>query len=350
MGNKQESEFPIQLNLGPAIRQWFYSQLFITPYYPTDSFAGKTVIVTGSNVGLGLEAARHFYRLNAAKVILAVRTVSKGQAAKEDILRSVTSRNDAEAIEVWPLDQTSNQSTLEFCERVQEQLPRLDAAVLNAGINTKEFRVVDGYEQVTQVNVLNTFLLALSLLPKLRDTKAEFPDATPHLSIVSSEAHHLAKFDEINAANLYEHLNSEASYSQQPRYQVTKLLEVLLVREIVTRLKHNSNFTAHPTTINLVNPGLCYSAINRSGVKPPLLIRLIYKMLARTTEVGGRCLVLAAAAPDSSHGECQSDGKNQDVAPWIYTTVGEKAQKKAWEQTAVILEQRKPGILKAAGL
>ncbi|KKP07019.1 short-chain dehydrogenase [Trichoderma harzianum] len=350
MGNTQEPELPIQLDLGPAIRQFFYSQFFITPRYPTDSFAGKTVIVTGSNVGLGLEAARHFYRLNAAKLILAVRTVSKGQAAKEDILRSVTARSDADAIEVWPLDQTSNRSTLEFCERVQKELPRLDAAVLNAGINTKEFRMVDGYEQVTQVNVLNTFLLALSLLPKLRDTKAGFPDTTPHLTIVSSEAHRLSKFDEINAANLYDQLNNELSYNQQPRYQVTKLLEILLVREIVARLKHNSNYTSHNITINLVNPGLCYSAINRSGVKPPLLVRLAYKMLARTTEVGGRCLVLAACAPDNSHGECQSDGKNQDVAPWIYTSLGQKAQKKAWEQTAVILEERKPGILKAAGL
>ncbi|PNP58356.1 hypothetical protein THARTR1_01871 [Trichoderma harzianum] len=349
MGNTQEPEFPIQLTLGPAIRQFFYSQLFITPRYPTASFAGKTVIVTGSNVGLGLEAARHFYRLNAAKLILAVRTVSKGQAAK-DILSSVKARSDADAIEVWPLDQTSNQSTLEFCERVQKELSRVDAAVLNAGINTKEFRIVDGYEQVTQINVLNTFLLALSLLPKLRDTKAKFPDATPHLTIVSSEAHRLSKFDEINAPNLYEHLNSELSYSQQPRYQVTKLLEVLLVREIVARLTHESNYTSHHTIINLVNPGLCYSAINRSGVKPPLLVRLAYKVLARTTEVGGRCFVLAAAAPENSHGECQSDGKNQDVADWIYTSLGEKAQRKAWEQTAVILEERKPGILKAAGL
>ncbi|KAL7916709.1 hypothetical protein GGI35DRAFT_433874, partial [Trichoderma velutinum] len=288
--------------------------------------------------------------LNAAKLILAVRTVSKGQAAKEDILKSVTARNDADAIEVWPLDQSSNQSTLEFCERVQKELHRVDAAVLNAGINTKEFRLVDGYEQVTQVNVLNTFVLALSLLPKLRDTKAEFPNATPHLTIVSSEAHRLSKFDEINAANIYEKFNDELSYSQQPRYQVTKLLEVLLVREIVARLKHSPSYTAHHITINTVNPGLCYSAINRSGTKPPLSIRLAYKLLARTTEVGGRTLVLAASAPESSHGECQSDGKNQDVEAWIYTSMGEKAQKKAWEQTAVILEERKPGILKAAGM
>ena len=47
------------------------------------SFTGQTVIVTGSNVGLGKGAARHFARLDAEKVILAVRN-----EAKQDIERS----------------------------------------------------------------------------------------------------------------------------------------------------------------------------------------------------------------------------------------------------------------------
>lgn len=161
----------------------------MTPPYPLASFTGKTVIVTGANTGLGLEAARHFYRLNAAKVILAVRTISKGETAKEDILSSVTTRNDANAIEVRPLHQVNTSSTLAFSERAQKELPRVDAAVLNAVINTKDFRLVEGYEQVTQVNFLNTFLLVLMFLPKLLDTKTRFADSSPHLTIVSSEAH-----------------------------------------------------------------------------------------------------------------------------------------------------------------
>jgi len=87
-------DFTIKLNVGLALRTFLHSQVFGTPPYPTQSFANQTVIVTGSNVGLGFEAARHFYRLNCAKLILAVRTVSKGQAAKEDIVRSVKHRTD----------------------------------------------------------------------------------------------------------------------------------------------------------------------------------------------------------------------------------------------------------------
>ncbi len=349
MGKTQQPEFPIQPNVGAAFRLFYYSQLFVTPPYPLSSFAGQTIIVTGSNVGLGLEAARHFYTLNAAKLILAVRTLSKGQAAKENILRNVKARNDASAIEVWTLDQASSQSTLEFSERVQE-LPRVDVVVLNAGINTKTFSLVEGYEQVTQVNVLNTFLLALLVVPKLRETKTKFPDSTPHLTVVSSEAHRMTKFEEINSPSLYDKLNDEYSYDKQPRYPVSKLLEVLMTREIAARLKSGSDFLAHPITINLVNPGLCSSGLRREDARPSLIARLIYSILTRTTEVGGRCLVLAAAAPESSHGEFQSDGKNQDVEAWIYTSLGEEVQRKVWEQTVSILEARKPGILKAAGL
>uniref|UniRef100_A0A8H7N4E6 Uncharacterized protein n=1 Tax=Bionectria ochroleuca TaxID=29856 RepID=A0A8H7N4E6_BIOOC len=338
----------IQPNVGAGLRLFLHSQLFVTPPYPEASFSGKTVIVTGSNVGLGLEAARHFYRLNASKLILAVRTISKGEAAKEDILKSVGSRTDADAIEVWPLDQASNQSTIDFMERVLTELPRLDAVVLNAGINTQIFKVVEGHEQTTQVNVLNTFLLVLGLLPKLRKTRTDFPDSMPHLTVVSSEAHRLTNFPEINSSDLYERLKEEEPYNGQKRYEVTKLLEILLVRELVARLKSDPSFNAHPVIINVVNPGLCYSTLSRESSSFGL--RLMYKLLGRTGEVGGRCLVLAASAPENSLGEFQSDGKNQNVEDWIYTDLGNEIQKRVWSQTVPILEARKPGILKTAGL
>ncbi|RAL04556.1 NAD(P)-binding protein [Aspergillus ibericus CBS 121593] len=340
-------EFPITPKLGAGLRLFFHSQLFVTPPLPTTSFANQTIIVTGSNTGLGLEAARHFYRLHCARLILAVRTISKGEAAKEDILRTVRQRTDPDAIEVWPLDLSSTASTLAFADRVKTDLPRVDVLVENAGINTGDWVLIEGYEQAVQVNVLNTFLLALSLLPKLTHTKTVFPDSQPHLVIVSSEAHRLTKFPEINAPDLYAQLNNKAGFSQQPRYQATKLIEVLFTRELVSRLKTPS---PPPVIINLVNPGLCTSNLDRRGPQPPLLMRILRRILDRTTEVGGRTFVLAAAAPLSSHGEFQSDGANQNVEAWIYTDVGKRAQKKVFEQTVKILEARRPGVVKEVGL
>lgn len=205
-------EFPLEPEAGKAQRTILYSQFFCTPTYPAQSFTDQTIVITGSNTGIGLEAARHFYRLNCAKVILAVRDVAKGETAKEDIVRSVKHRTETDAIEVWPLDLCSTKSVLNFAERVKKELPRLDNLVENAGIGTEDYAAIEGFEQTIQVNVINTFLLGLLLLPKLRETKNTFPESAPHLEIVSSESHRFTPFKQINAPDLYDKLNDEESF------------------------------------------------------------------------------------------------------------------------------------------
>lgn len=207
-------ELVIENKIGAALRLFFHSQLFRTPPYPRQSFSNQTVIVTGANVGLGLEAARHFYKLNCARLILAVRTVSKGQIAKESILKSVKHRTDVGTIEVWHLDLSSTPSTIAFADRVNKELPRVDVLVESAGIHSKARILAEGVEQTMQVNVLNTFLLALSLLPKLKEI-ANLSNSPPHLTIVTSEAHHLTKFPQINAPDIYESLMDAESYNGQ---------------------------------------------------------------------------------------------------------------------------------------
>jgi NAD(P)-dependent dehydrogenase (short-subunit alcohol dehydrogenase family) len=95
--------------MGMLSLRWLYSQLILTPPRPTRSFAGESIIVTGSNVGLGHEAARHFVRLGAAKVILAVRNQQAGEEAKRSIELSTKSSG---ICEVWQLDLASYDSVI----------------------------------------------------------------------------------------------------------------------------------------------------------------------------------------------------------------------------------------------
>lgn len=86
-----------------------YSQFFITPKLdPKLSFAGQTVIITGSNVGLGFSAAQQIAQRGASKVIMAVRTISKGEVAAQQIRDSLPkSPNPITEVEVWPLNLSS---------------------------------------------------------------------------------------------------------------------------------------------------------------------------------------------------------------------------------------------------
>ncbi len=162
----------------------FVRSQFTSLPLPTADFSGKTVIVTGANVGLGLEAARHFTRLHAARVILACRNVEKGEAAKADIQSST---GVAAVVEVWQVDLGSFESVKEFCHRA-EKLDRLDILAENAGFSIIGYSELEGHEATITINVISTFLMAVMLLPTLRRTAAQF-NVTPHLVIVASDAH-----------------------------------------------------------------------------------------------------------------------------------------------------------------
>jgi retinol dehydrogenase-12 len=191
---------------------WFahflYSQFFVKLPKPTKDFSGQTIIVTGSNTGLGLEAARHLSRLNAALIILAVRNKDKGEGARKSILSS-TGRADT-SIEVWELDMQSYDSIRAFCARANK-LPRLDAILENAGIMTRYFTMVGGYESTITTNVIGTFLLALGILPKLKESAVKY-NMQPRLSIVASDLHCLAKFSERHSEDIFADLNDEKKW------------------------------------------------------------------------------------------------------------------------------------------
>lgn len=177
--------------IDPAYRPAWYPIYFLTSQlrslpYPETEYRGKTVVVTGANVGLGREAARHFCRLGAARVILACRDLDKGRAAGADIEAS-TSRKGV--VDAWQLDLGSFESVRAFCRRAETELDRLDVVVENAGVAIGTYVECDGgFESTIAVNVVSTFLMALLLLPTLRRTAARF-NVEPRLVVVSSDAH-----------------------------------------------------------------------------------------------------------------------------------------------------------------
>ncbi|KAL9131489.1 MAG: hypothetical protein Q9217_000568 [Psora testacea] len=295
-----------------------------------------TIIVTGSNTGLGLEAARHFTRLNAEKVIIAVRNTEKGEAARENIEHSTGRKG---VVEVWQLDLANYKSTTHFAKKARG-LKRLDAVVENAGVAKLDWTVAEDDETTITVNVVSTFLLALNLLPKLRETASKF-NITPHLVIVSSAVHFFTKFPQRNSASIFEKLNDKTTEDISDRYNVSKLLEVFYCRELASRTQESGK---PDVIINFLNPGLCHSELAREAGLGLMLMKLF---LARTAEQGSRTLVHAVESGTETHGQYLHNCEVATPARLVTDDEGPKLQKRVWNELSEKLEKIQPVLPEA---
>lgn len=287
---------------------FIYRQLFVTPEAATPSdveLSGKTGIVTGSNIGLGLEASRQLLQLGLSHLILGVRDESKGLAAREDLLKSVTSSEVR--VEVWKIDMLSYESVLAFAKRA-ETLPKLDFAILNAGMAKFQMEInpSTGYEETLQVNHISTALLAILLLPVLRAGRRSGLKEPGRLTIVSSETAFWAAFNEQKFDPLLPSFNDPKLYNSVDRYYTSKLLELIFLREFSRQV------SASEVVINAVNPGFCYgSGLHRHATGIFGTVLGGYKrVVGRSSSVGARTLVNAAVVQvNSTHGKYLSDNR-----------------------------------------
>ena len=318
---------------------FLYSQFFVRPLYPTASYVGKTVIVTGSNIGLGKEAARHFARLGARRLILAVRSLDKGHAAKDDIEAMTNCAKDV--IKVWQIDMASYASVQKFAARVDAELDRVDIFIANAGVARLKYSVAEDNESTITINVVSTFLLLALVLPTLKASAARF-NIRPTFTITSSEVHGHTKFPQQYAPDgeIFATVNDKAKAEKNfmDQYPVSKLLEVFVVRAMA----EGHPASDFPVTVNCVNPGLCHSELARDY--PTFGFWLMKLLLARSTEVGSRTLVHAGTQGAESHGQYLSDCTIAAPAPLVTSKDGKQAQARVCAELVKKLEAIKPGV------
>lgn len=319
---------------------FIHSQLVETRHLPcpSTSYAGQTIVITGSNTGLGKEAARHYARLGVSRLILAVRNLDKGNAAKKEIQTTAAPGTE---IQVWEIDMASYASVKAFAARMAAELDRVDIFHANAGLVCTQFTTAEDNETSITVNVVSTILLVALIMPKLKAI-AEALKTRPIVVVTSSGAHKDSKLPQKAEPHIFDALNDKdyaggSAWSQQ--YPASKMLSIFAVRSIAE--EHPASTC--PVTINLVSPGLCHSELAREAAGLQKVAFNVFKaVLARTTEEGSRTLVNAGIQGPTSHGQYLEDCKISTPAPIV--TENKAVQDRIWQELKEKLEAIEPGV------
>ncbi|OAP61835.1 hypothetical protein AYL99_04038 [Fonsecaea erecta] len=319
-----------------------------TPPLPRVDLSGRTILVTGANSGLGLEAAKLLVQLNCSTVVLACRTLAKGEKAKEIILQSLSSGQHGGSqpiLVILEVDLDSFSSVVAFSERCKD-LPRLDAAILNAGIDLVEFTLAEGYETTITVNVISTFLLAILLVPIMRKSAKTY-NITPTLAVVGSAVHFFVGAKELTApaeGQILQTLSNPKKADMKARYFLSKLIVMLLVKYLASMLQKaaEKDPTNKPlVVINNVAPGLCKTNLFQSFASPPT--KVLLRVVGRSSEHGARTLVHGATAGTESHGQYLSECRVKPYSAFVKSAEGDQTAKRIWQELCAVYEEVKPG-------
>ncbi|KAG8158090.1 hypothetical protein KVR01_011851 [Diaporthe batatas] len=303
---------------------FLYRQFLCRPKPINADLSGQTAIITGANVGLGFETGRQLLGLGLSRLILAVRSQAKGDAA------AVTLREEhpSATIEVWLLDMSSYASIHAFAKRcVGDELPRLDIAILNAGVQNAQFTRNEhtGYDNTFQVNYLSTALLSILLLPVLSERRA--PGKPARLSVIGSDTQYWASLDPAGGAIL-PRLAAPAKFDAHVQYPTTKFLLVGFVAKLAESVNPDE------VIVNTVNPGLTASTDIGRETQVSLPFKIFVKTVGRRLEWGADTYVDGAVVKGpESHGSFVSDWTIKPFPALYYTAEGSALRDRLWEET-----------------
>jgi NAD(P)-dependent dehydrogenase (short-subunit alcohol dehydrogenase family) len=255
--------------------------------YVVPDQTGRLAVVTGANSGTGKETAKRLAAAGA-RVVLAVRTVAKGEAARDEILAA---HPDAQ-LEVRRIDLADLASVEEFAAGMIAEGTPIDLLVNNAGVMTPPSRLTtkDDFELQFGSNFLGPFALTLRLLPLLLAAPA------PRVATMSSGA---ANFGRIR----FDDLQWERTrYRATATYAQSKLADLMFSHQLAAVAADRGwnllSTAAHPgyTRTNLQTAG---ASLGRD--KLPWWHSMLMRhspLPSQGVEVGAEPLLFAATSPD----------------------------------------------------
>ncbi|KAL7954616.1 hypothetical protein V8C34DRAFT_293799 [Trichoderma compactum] len=307
------------------------------PIPPTPNEAnisGKTVIITGGNAGLGYDAARQYLTLGASRVILACRSIARGQDAVASLRGdpTVKTSNPDALIDVFELDLDDYQSGLRFSKKVKDEVKELDILLNNGGqVFLGYEKSKSNHERNMQVNCYTHLLISLELFPLLRSTAAVrgLPSRITFTgSATQIKQNTLSKKPIAPDSSILGHFDDEASFSKYFRYADTKTVINAYVRRLAA-------LAPSEVIVNNPCPGLVQTGLDKNL---PFYLRLpmglVRKSMARTVAEGARTLIFASVvAGPETNGKFLQHNKVDPGAAFLNTPEGEEFIGTLWSES-----------------
>lgn len=234
--------------------------------------AGRTILITGANTGIGRVTAEQLAR-RGARMFLAGRSADKTRPVL-DAIRAAGGAAEYLALDLGDLASVAR-CAREFLARGEP----LHVLINNAGLAGTRGVTKDGFEVTFGTNHLGPFLLTVLLLPRLRE-------AAPGARIVNvaSAAHYKAPGIDFDAVR-----RRTKSVTGVSEYNVSKLANVLFTRELAAG---RAGAGVHSYALH---PGVIASDVWRAVPWP---VRPLMKRFMKTVEEGAQTTLYCASSPE----------------------------------------------------
>ncbi|KAI1700841.1 short chain dehydrogenase domain-containing protein [Ditylenchus destructor] len=269
---------------------------------------GKTILITGTTSGIGIETARSL-ALKGAHVVIANRNIVQSEQQRDNIYKETDKHN----IDIINMDLSSLQSVQAAAKEFISKGWPLHVLILNAGILTPPTKTtLEGHEATFGVNHLGHFYLAYLLMDKLREA------APSRLVVVSSNSHQHTGIDvnaplEAKLTKLIPQPNtSEFAYRL---YAYSKLCNVLFALKVHNDEYKNGihTYVLHPGSFIATGISRTYGVWGKIGY-------FVSKPFTKNLQQGAATTVYCAVHPDVENDSgkyyesCWDDEKNLATA------------------------------------
>jgi NAD(P)-dependent dehydrogenase (short-subunit alcohol dehydrogenase family) len=274
----------------------------------------RTVVVTGANSGIGREATR-VLAARGATVVMACRSVDRGETAAEDIAAEIgrDGTSTPGKLDVRECDLADLESVRSFADGVREEYDALDCLANNAGVMAVPYgETAQGFETQFGVNHVGHYALTEALLPALAASDDEARVITQ-----SSALHERGDvdFDRIRPRDDRDD-SFERGYDEWAAYGQSKLANVLFARELQRRL---DDVGVDDVTSVAVHPGWAATNLQRRGAEQRgstlrlWLSRAANAVFAQSAAAGALPMLYAMTAPDVGGGAYYGPGGFMDM-------------------------------------